>query len=218
MEKTIKFLKKLKKNNDRDWFNANKMEYEAAREEFTAIIGKLIEGIAAFDPDVIGIDPKKCVFRIYRDVRFSKDKSPYKTNFGGSVAPGGRKSGIPGYYIHVEPGTCFLAGGLYMPQAADLLAVRKAIAADPKALPKIEKNAAFKKHLGKIETHGRLKTSPKGFDADHPAIEYLRMKDFTVHQKIKDEAAMRSPKFPGEAVKVYKAMKPFLDFLREAIK
>ncbi len=214
MEKTLRFLTKLKKNNDRDWFNANKKEYEAAREEFTEVVEKLIAGIAAFDPSVIGIQPKDCLFRIYRDVRFSKDKSPYKTAFGAYIAPGGRKSMAPGYYIHAEPKACFLAGGMHMPQPADLLAVRNAIVADPKAIPKIENAAAFKKYFEKVASHEMLKTAPKGFDPDHPAINYLRLKGYTVAHEIKKDADFKDPKFPAYAVRVFKAMTPLIDFLR----
>lgn len=216
MDKTLKFLAKLKKNNDRDWFNANKKEYEAAREEFEGVVGKLIAGIAAFDPSVIGTQPKDCLFRIYRDVRFSKDKSPYKTAFGAYIAPGGRKSMEPGYYLHGEPGACFLAGGMHMPQPADLLAVRSAIAAEPKALEKIENAATFKKYFKGIDAHDSLKTAPKGFDPDHPAIRYLRLKGYTVSHEIRKDADVKDAKFPAYAVRVFKAMKPLVDFLREA--
>jgi uncharacterized protein (TIGR02453 family) len=216
MDKTLKFLSKLKKNNDRDWFKANKSEYEAAREEFTEVVEKVIAGIAAFDPSVIGIAAEDCLFRIYRDVRFSKDKSPYKTAFGAYISPGGRQSMEPGYYIHAEPKASFLAGGMHMPQPAELLAVRNVIAADPKALQKIENGATFKKYFGKIDAHGSLKTAPKGFDPEHPAIEYLRLKGYTVSFDLKKDADVKDPKFPANAVRIFKAMKPLIDFLRSA--
>jgi len=216
MEKTLKFLAKLKKNNDRDWFKANKKEYNEARAEFEAAVEDLIERIAAFDPELIGTAPKDCLFRIYRDIRFSKDKSPYKTAFGAYIAPGGRKSMAPGYYFHVEPKATFLAGGLYRPDGPVLLNVRNAIAGDPKALPKIEKQAAFKKNFGKIESHENLKNAPKGFDPEHPAIEYLKMKDFICHQRIGKDAEVKDRKFTAQAAKVFKSMKPLIDFLRAA--
>ncbi|HUF05121.1 MAG TPA: DUF2461 domain-containing protein [Aridibacter sp.] len=216
MERSLTFLAKLKKNNDRDWFNANKKEYGAAREEFEGAVEKLIAGIAGFDPLVIGTAPKDCLFRIYRDVRFSADKSPYKTAFGAYVAPGGRKSMVPGYYLHVEPKASFLAGGMHRPEAACLLAVRNVIAADPKVLEKIEKQAAFKKYFDRIDSHEKLKTAPKGFDSDHPAIEYLRLKGFTVFHEVKKDADVKDPKFGAYAVRVFKAMKPLVDFLRAA--
>jgi len=215
MEKTLKFLAKLKKNNDRDWFNANKKEFEAAREEFSAAVEDLIGRIAGFDPSVIGTAPKDCVFRIYRDVRFSKDKSPYKTAFGAYIAPGGRKSMFPGYYLHAEPKASFLAGGMHMPSAQDLFAVRTAIAEDPKAIQKIEKAAGFRKYFDGISSHESLKTAPKGFDPAHPAIDLLRLKGYTVSHQVKD-AEIKDGKFPAYAVKVFKAMKPLIDYLRTA--
>lgn len=215
MEKTLKFLGKLKKHNDRDWFKANKTEYDAAREEFEGAVEDLIARIAGFDPDVIGTAPKDCVFRIYRDVRFSKDKSPYKTAFGAYIAPGGRKSMLPGYYFHAEPKASFVAGGMYRPPTTELLAVRTAIAEDPKALPKIEKTATFRKYFDGIESQESLKIAPKGFDPEHPAIEYLRMKGYTVHHEVTDPE-LKDPKFPAYATRVFKAMKPLIDFLRDA--
>ena len=215
MDKALKFLAKLKKNNDRDWFKANKKEYDAAREEFSAAVEDLIGRIAGFDPSVIGTAPKDCVFRIYRDVRFSKDKSPYKTAFGAYIASGGRKSMLPGYYFHVEPKGSFLAGGMHMPQGPDLLAVRNAIAADPKALQKIEKAATFRKYFEGITAHESLKTAPKGFDPEHPAIGYLRLKGYTVHHQVSD-ADVNDEKFPAYAVRVFKAMTPLIEFLRGA--
>ncbi|QQS40335.1 MAG: DUF2461 domain-containing protein [Acidobacteriota bacterium] len=216
MEKSLKFLAKLKKNNDRDWFNANKKEYEAAREEFTGLVEKLIAGVAACDPDVIGTAPKDCLFRIYRDVRFSADKSPYKTAFGAYIAPGGRKSMNPGYYIHIEPKASFVAGGMHRPEAKDLLAVRNVIAADPKALEKIEKSAAFRKYFDKIDSHEKLKTAPKGFEKDHPAIDYLKLKGYTVSHEFKKDSEVKDPKFAVNAVRVFKAMNPLIEFLRSA--
>lgn len=216
MEKSLKFLSKLKNNNDRDWFKANKKEYDAARQEFEGEVEKLIAGIAGFDPSVIGTAPKDCLFRIYRDIRFSKDKSPYKTAFGAYIAPGGRKSMVPGYYFHLEPKGTFLAGGMHRPESADLLAVRNTIADDPKALEKIEKQATFRKYFDGIDSHEKLKTAPMGFDAEHPAIEYLRLKGYTVFHEVKKDADVKDPKFNAYAVRVFKAMKPLVDFLRDA--
>ncbi|MCO6509751.1 MAG: DUF2461 domain-containing protein [Aridibacter famidurans] len=216
MERSLKFLAKLKKNNDRDWFNANKNEFLAAKDEFESAVEKLIAGIAGFDPSVIGTAPKDCLFRIYRDVRFTADKSPYKTAFGAYIAPGGRKSMNPGYYVHIEPKASFVAGGMHRPDAAELLAVRNVIASDPKALEKIEKQAAFRKYFDKIDSHEKLKTAPKGFEKDHPAIEYLKLKGYTVSHEFKKDSEVKDPKFPVNAVRVFKAMNPLIEFLRKA--
>jgi uncharacterized protein (TIGR02453 family) len=163
---TIDFLKKLDKNNDRDWFNANKASYVRANDNVIALTGDLIGRIAKFDPAVAGLDPKSCVFRIYRDTRFSKDKSPYKTNMGAFIAPGGRKGMAPGYYFHVQPGMLFAAAGKHMPDAAELLKIRNCIAANPKEFRKIVERKKFCERFG--ELHGdRLVKPPKGFAPNH---------------------------------------------------
>ncbi|MEZ5344822.1 MAG: DUF2461 domain-containing protein [Pyrinomonadaceae bacterium] len=217
MKKVLSFLKKLEKNNDRDWFNEHKDEFEEAKTEFTGFVEKLIAGISRFDPELTGTDAKNCLFRIYRDVRFSKDKKPYKINFGASINPGGRKSPVPGYYIHIQPGASFLAGGKYMPSSAELLAIRNAIVKDPKTIRKISNAKLFKEYFGEISGE-RLKTAPKGFDKDHEMIEYLQLKSFIAYQDKLSQKTILDPKFDKYAVKVFKAMKPLNDFLREAIK
>lgn len=216
MKKAISFLKKLEKNNDRDWFNANKDEFEEAKIEFTEFVGKLIGGISKFDPEMIGTDAKNCLFRIYRDVRFSKDKKPYKTNFGASINPGGRKSQVPGYYIHIQPGASFLAGGKYMPSSPELLAIRNRVVKEPKMIVKISNAKLFKEYFGEIRGE-RLKTAPKGFDKDHEMIKYLRLKSFIAYHDKLSQKTILDPKFDKYAVKIFKAMKPLNDFLREVI-
>src|SRR5438270_18872 len=121
---TLKFLKELAANNNREWFQANKKSFDAAQDNLIAFTGYLIGKVGEFDKAVAAIDPKSCVFRIYRDVRFSKDKSPYKTNLGAYISPGGRKSMLPGYYFHVQPGQSFLAGGKHIPDGPELLKIR----------------------------------------------------------------------------------------------
>ena len=217
MKKVIKFLKKLEKNNNRDWFQANKPEYEEAREEFLEFVTKLIEGIGKFDPEIIGVNPKKAVFRIYRDVRFSKDKSPYKTNFGASISPGQTKMSSAGYYIHVEPVGSMLAGGKYMPESKELLAIRNAIVEKPKEFLKIEKAKKFKEYFGEI--HGdKLKTAPKGFPKDHDMINHLRLKSFIAYHEKIPQKTVTAPDYDKYVLRVFRAMKPLNDFLREAIK
>ena len=216
MKKVVSFLKKLEKNNDRDWFGAHKNEFEEAKAEFTEFVQKLIIGISGFDPEMIGTEAKNCLFRIYRDVRFSKDKKPYKTNFGASINPGGRKSPIPGYYIHIQPGSSFLAGGKYMPSPPELLAIRNSIVEKPKAITKISNAKAFKQYFGEIRGDS-LKTAPKGFDKEHKMIEYLRLKSFIAYHDKLSQKTILDPKFDKYALKVFKAMKPLNDFLRESI-
>jgi uncharacterized protein (TIGR02453 family) len=215
-KETIAFLKNLDKNNDRDWFNANKDAFVAANDNVIAVTGELISRISKFDPAVSGLDPKSCVFRIYRDVRFSKDKSPYKTNLGAFIAPGGKKAMSPGYYFHIQPAMFFCAAGKHMPDSSELLKIRKAIAANARDFLKIIGDRKFKARFGELDGD-RLSKPPKGFDADHPAIEYLKLKSFTVSEEFsaKDAVSKDYPKLLAES---FKAAYPLVTFLRDALK
>ncbi len=216
MKKILDFLKKLEKNNDRDWFKANKGQYDAAYEEFLAFIEKIIAGISKFDPEIIGVDAKKSIFRIYRDVRFSKDKSPYKIAFGASITPGKGKMSSAGYYVHIQPTGSFLAGGKYRPEAAELLAIRNAIIDRPKDFLKIENANKFKEFFEEISGE-KLKSAPKGFAKDHAMIKYLRLKSFVAyHNEIPDKTVL-DPKYERYVLSVLKAMKPLNDFMRGAL-
>lgn len=213
---TLKFLKELEKNNDRDWFQANKKSFEAAQDNVTALAGYLIGEIGKFDAAVAGLDPKSCVFRIYRDIRFSKDKSPYKTNLGAYISPGGRKSMQPGYYIHIQPGQCFIAAGKHMPDAGELLKIRMAINTKPKEFLSIVEKRAFREKFG--ELHGeRLSRPPKGFSDGSPVIEYLKLKSFTVFSDYKDSKLITSADFPKRVIKDFKLMFPLVDYLRRVL-
>ena len=216
-KETLDFLKKLDRNNDREWFNEHKAEFSAAKENITALTGFLISQISKFDPEISGTLPEDCVFRIYRDIRFSKNKNPYKNNLGAYVAPGGRKSMSPGYYYHIQPGQCFIAAGLHMPESSELLKVRNAIADKSDEFLKILKAKGFKDRFG--ELHGeKLKTMPKGFPADHPMIEYIKMKSMTVHREYKTDKVVLSKEYPKRLVADAKAMYPLVMFLRKALK
>jgi len=213
---TLKFLKDLAANNDREWFQANKKLFDAAQDNVIAFTGQLIGEISKFDSAVSSIDPKSCVFRIYRDTRFAKDKSPYKTNLGCWISPGGRKSMMPGYYIHVQPGHCFVAAGKHMPDSSELLKIRNAIAEDTKEFFKIVEGKVFKERFG--EMHGdRLSRPPKGFAPDHPAVEYLKLKSFTAHREYKDDKVVTAGDYAKILAKDAKAMYPLVMFLRRAL-
>lgn len=215
-KETVDFLKKLDKNNDRDWFNANKDAFVRANDNIIAVTGDLINRISKFDPEISGIDPKSCIFRIYRDVRFSKDKSPYKTNLGAFIAPGGRKTMSPGYYFHVQPKMYFSAAGKHMPDASELLRIRTHIAENTKDLLKIVEGKRFRDRFG--EFHGdRLTRPPKGFDAGHPAIEYLKLKSFTVGEEFTEKEAL-SKDYPRMLAESFKAAYPLVKYLRDALK
>lgn len=214
---TGRFLADLKRNNDRAWFQDNRPRYEAARADFESFIAALLPRIEAFDPAVAGLDPGKCVFRIYRDTRFSKDKTPYKTNLGAHMlmGGGGNVHQRAGYYIQVEPGNCFLAGGAHQPPSAWINAIRRRIDADPEPLKKLLKSKPFRDAFGGIEGE-RLKTAPKGYPKDHPDIDLLRCKSFLAVHKLRDELVF-SGDLLKHAAKTFKTLKPFDDYLNGAM-
>lgn len=217
MKHTVDFLKKLKNNNSKEWFDTHKEQYLEAKAEFEAVVDNLIKGIHKFDkalsPDLKG---KDCTFRIYKDVRFSKDKTPYKTNMGASINPGGRKSLVAGYYLHVEPGQSFLAGGVYMPEPDLLSAIRQEIDYNTAPFLKILNSAAFKKYFKGLDADDKLKNPPKGFDKEHPQIELLKNRHFVVSHPISDKQLLAGD-LSAFVLGGFKAMYPFLQYLREAV-
>lgn len=217
METTLHFLKKLKINNNREWFDSNKTEYLASKEIFEEFVSELIKGINKFDKKVsLDLKPKDCTFRIYKDVRFSKDKTPYKNNMSASINPGGKKSNIPGYYFHLEPEACFLAGGVYMPMPDDLKAIRQEIDYNPLPLINILKSASFKKQFNGLDEEDKLKNPPKGFNKDHAHSEILKNKHFIVSRKFENKVILKKEGL-SKTLDSFKAMYPFLDYLRKAI-
>ncbi len=215
-KETITFLKRLDRNNNREWLQAHKPDFERAKEDFARFVADLIGRIAKFDPKVGALLPESCVFRIYRDVRFSPDKKPYKTNFGAYFSPGGRKSGIPGYYFHLQPGHSFLAAGKHSPEPGELLRIRRAIADHSSDFLKIIEAKNFEKCFGEI--HGqKLKTTPKGFPKEHKAIEYLKLKSFVAYVELHDDEFVISKEFPTYVASAFKETKPLVDFLRKAL-
>ena len=217
METTLHFLKKLKINNNREWFDSNKTEYLASKEIFEEFVSELIKGINKFDKKVsLGLKPKDCTFRIYKDVRFSKDKTPYKNNMSASINPGGKKSNIPGYYFHLEPDACFLAGGVYMPMPDVLKAIRQEIDYNPLPLINVLKSASFKKEFNGLDEEDKLKNPPKGFNKDHAHSEILKNRHFIVSQKFENKVILKKEGL-SKTLDSFKAMYPFLDYLRKAI-
>jgi len=217
METTLHFLKKLKINNNREWFDSNKTEYLASKEIFEEFVSELIKGINKFDKKVsLDLKPKDCTFRIYKDVRFSKDKTPYKNNMSASINPGGKKSNIPGYYFHLEPDACFLAGGVYMPMPDVLKAIRQEIDYNPLPLINVLKSASFKKEFNGLDEEDKLKNPPKGFNKDHAHSEILKNRHFIVSQKFEYKVILKKDGL-SKTLNSFKAMYPFLDYLRKAI-
>ena len=210
---TLRFLKDLKKHNNKAWFDLNRKAYEAVKADFAALVDALIAEIARFDPSVGDLTAKACMFRINRDIRFSKDKSPYKTNMGASINPGGKKSASPGYYFHCEPGGGFAAGGLYMPLPPDLARVRQEIDYCWEEWKRIVQDKTFRKYFTAVEGVEVLSRPPKGYSADNPAVAYLKMKSFIVSRPFSD-ADMLSKTLVKEAGKTFQAMQPMIAFLQ----
>ncbi|MEI6695883.1 MAG: DUF2461 domain-containing protein [Bacteroidota bacterium] len=210
------FLQDLAANNNREWFQSNKKAYELAKTSVETFIKELISGIQSIDNTVVGISPKDCMFRINRDVRFSKDKSPYKNNFGGFIAKGGRNAMNAGYYLHIEQGSSFLGGGIYMPPAERLKLIRNEIYFNAPAFKKIIENQDFKKYFTEIWDDNKLKNPPKDFPKDFEAIELLKFKNYTVLHSISDEQVMQA-NFYQYVMEVFKTMLPLNNFLNNAI-
>jgi uncharacterized protein (TIGR02453 family) len=208
------FLAKLRKNNHKEWFDANRETYEALRIDWVNFVQRIISQSKYFDSDIKHLEAKNCIFRINRDIRFSKDKSPYKTNFGAWMNKGGKKAENAGYYLHLEPTNCFLAGGVYMPSPAQLQSIRQEIDYNYPRLLKILKDKEFVKNFGGLGGD-KLTQVPKGYDKENPAMEYLKHKSFIMYHRI-DEKLLKNKNFDKYIVGVYKAMKPMIDFLNEA--
>ncbi len=208
---TLKFLQQLTKNNNREWFNENKTKYQEAQQDVVSFVEKLIEEMATFDEEVGKVEAKKSLFRIYRDTRFSKDKSPYKTNFGASLGMG-KGSQKAGYYLHIEPGKSFLGGGIYMPESSVLKAIRKEISAFGDEFKAILEKDDFRNYFRGLSVEDKLKKVPQGFEKDDKMAEFLKLKHFIVTHPISDEQLL-SENAPKEIAKVYYAMKPLVDFL-----
>jgi len=215
MQTILNFLNDLKANNNRVWFTENKQRYVEAKNYFDDFVNFLIPAIKKFDSSVDVNAAKDCTFRIYKDVRFSKDKAPYKTNMGAYIAKGGKKSPFAGYYIHIDSDTSFAGGGIYCPQPAVLKAVRTEISEDATALNKILKNKSF--HSVFPELYGdKVKTAPRGFDKNHPNIELLRFKSYTVIKQLSNKDIV-SNTFSNTVLHIFKTQKPFNDYLNACI-
>ena len=215
-KETFSFLKELKANNYKEWFDEHRNQYAVLRKQFEQFIDVVIAEISLFDKDGAQTTAKASIFRINRDIRFSNDKNPYKTNFGAFIAKGGRKGSHAGYYIHVEPGECFLAGGIYMPSGPMLKAIREEIYDNIDTFKAIVHQPSFVKHFEGKLWEEKLKTAPKGFPKDFPDIEYLKYKHYTVAKNEPDKIYWQ-PEFIHEVREVFLAMKDFNAFLNRAV-
>ena len=209
---TLQFLRNLEKNNNREWFNENKTLYQEAQQDVISFVEKLMEEMADFDEEIGKLEAKKSVFRIYRDTRFSKDKTPYKNNFGAGLGMG-KGNKISGYYLHIEPGKSFLAGGVYKPEPSVLKTIRQEISAFGDEFLEILEQDEFRNYFRGLSVEDKLKKVPQGFEKDDKMAEYLKLKHFIVTHPISDEQLL-SENAVKEFTEIFKAMKPLNDFLQ----
>ncbi|MDX2047105.1 MAG: DUF2461 domain-containing protein [Chitinophagaceae bacterium] len=215
---TIKFLKALKKNNNKPWFDANRKTYEEAKKDFAGFVQSVIDQFSKSDDTIKTLKAKDCMFRINRDIRFSKDKSPYKTNFGASINKGGKKSMKAGYYFHLEPGQSFVGGGMYIPMPDELKKLRQEIDYNFNDFKKLISAKSFKsvyKDLDKSDEF-LLTRVPKGYAPDNPAAEYLRLKSYIAFVKFND-ADLTSKELLKKTLLAFKALQPLIVFLNQAV-
>jgi len=216
-QSTLDFLTQLDKNKHKAWFDEHRKQYEAAKADFEQFVGDILQANTALIPELEGRKAKDCIFRIYKDVRFSKDKTPYKNNFGAGFGKGDKKVSIAGYYVHLQPGNhSFIGGGLWMPEAPLLKAVRQEIDYDLDGFNAIVKKPSFKKMFGEPDQSEKLKRAPKDYEEDNPAIEFLKLKSFTVGTGFADKD-FTSKNAVKQIAAIVKEMKPFIDFLNKAI-
>jgi uncharacterized protein (TIGR02453 family) len=216
---TLKFLKDLKKNNNKPWFEAHRKEYEAGKSDFAAFIQTVIDKHSKNDTTIKSIVAKDCMFRINRDVRFSKDKSPYKTNMGAYINRGGKKSVFAGYYFHCEPGQSFVGGGLWMPMPPELSKVRQEIDYNLDTFKKIVTSKKFKAVYKDLshESEYVLSRVPKGYEPTNPAAEYLKMKSFVSMTSLND-LDLTSKDLVKKTTTAFEALQPLLDFINESLR
>ncbi len=215
MQQILTFLRQLELNNNRDWFNAHKSEYLSAKTAFEQILEKVLENLSQADPRIKGLKVADTVFRIYRDTRFANDKTPYKTNFGAHISRGGKNSGEPGYYFHIQPGESFVSGGIYMPSSDKLKLIRKEIFLFPEDFSALIEAPSFVKNFTFFEDD-KLKRPPLGFPADFPLIEYLKHKNYCPWVPLSDDQLVNSD-LATRIVDYYRLMKPFNDFIYRAL-
>ena len=215
---TLQFLEDLKANNNRDWFLENKKRYEAVKKDYQQLVGDLLDAMKPLDPSLEMLEVKNCTFRINRDIRFSKDKTPYKSHLGVWLSSGAKGMNRSGYYLHLEKGASFIAGGLYCPEANELKKMRKEIAFFHDDLEAILDEKNFKKEFKDFDRNEKntLKNPPRGYEKEHPAIEFLKLKSFESSQRI-DILEVTKKDFVSVMSKKLIALKPLNDFINRAL-
>ena len=218
-KETIQFLDDLKKNNNREWFLENKKRYDKYKEEYHALIEAFLKEMIPLDESLRHLEVKDCMFRINRDIRFSKDKTPYKTHLPIWMSAGQKNTNLAGYYLQIEKGASFIGGGIHWPDVDDLKKIRKEISHFHEDLEKVVSDKTFKTEFGDLDRNeeNSLKSAPKGYEKDHPAIEYLKLKSFSGTQKI-DDKMLTDKDFVKKISKKLIALKPLNEFLNRALK
>lgn len=217
---TLNFLKDLRNNNHKEWFDENRKLYESAKSDFLYFVQQVIDEFSKIDNSFQFVKAKDCIFRINRDIRFSNDKSPYKTNFGAFITKNGKKPmNLAGYYFHLEPGNSFAGGGIYMPMPPELKKIRAAIDVNFPEFLQIIQNKKFKNVFSGLDIEPELMLTrvPKGFETDNPAAEYLKFKSFTAVVNLSDEQ-LQSNNLLSKTIEIFAALKPLNDFLNNALK
>jgi len=213
---TLAFITDVAQNNNREWFAENKNRYETAKSDVLAFVEQLIPRLAAIDPEFsIDTSAKKCLLRIYRDVRFSKNKDPYKNNFGISFNIKGSDIHGPGYYLHIQPGECFLGAGFWMPEASVLKSVREEIDYNTSEFLSIIEAKSFR-NIFSLSEEDKLKKAPKGYETSHPQIELLKLKSFIAICPLTDEEFLK-PEIVDKLKTAFESVYPFILFLRNAV-
>ena len=216
-EDIINFLKELNENNNREWFAQNKSRYEKVKSKFEEISRLLISEISIFDNDIKNVDVKDCVFRIYRDIRFSTDKTPYKTHFGVYIASaGGRKSQRGGYYLHLDPAGCFIAVGVWCPPPNILKALRQSVCDNIDELNEIRNETGFNTYFKTFFEEDKLKNVPAGFPRDFPDAELLKLKHYMVEYKL-DDKILNASDFVLQLAQIARAGYPLNKFLNYTV-
>ncbi len=215
---SLQFLEDLKANNNREWFLENQKRYEIFKKDYHKLVGEFLEILKPLDASIELQEIKNCTFRINRDIRFSKDKTPYKTHLSIWISSGSKGLNRSGYYIHLDQQECFIAGGLYCPEAGDLKKIRKEIAFFHEDLQEILDHKNFKKVFKTLDINesNSLKNGPKDFEKDHVAIEFLKLKSFTATQKI-DISEATKPDFVTKTAEKLIVLKPLNDFINRAL-
>ena len=214
---TFEFLKDIKINNNKVWFDANKKRYDEARTAFITSVEEMKTAIGSLDPDINNLTAKECIFRMNRDIRFSKDKRPYKNNMAAYFNRTGKKGTGAGYYVHVEPGQSFIAAGVWMPEGDGLSKIRQEIDYNFDEWKKIIGSASFKKQFENgIDKSNSLIRPPKGYDEKNPALEFLKLKSFVAMKQISD-VELKSKTFVNDLTKSFKTVKPLIDFINRSL-